>query len=588
MLIDDRRIEHRDGRWVATGTAGALVVPPTLQGIIAARLDRLGAREKRMLQVASVIGRVFWTGALAELGVAGTDDALVAAARRDLIVETDQGGPGGGLAFRFSHILVRDVAYAGLPMSERVGLHDRFGRWLDETAGERHEEYSEIVAHHAEQAFLLARDVGDAAAAELGPRAFLLLAHAGKRARQRSDSAASRGFYERALAVADGAAVAPRERFEAEAFAVLAADGLEGTPESASRLETTLAGAREHGPSEGLVMLTMAVAASSVGRDVDRTARLYAEARTGAEAIGDTELVARAMVNAQWLPFGLGDLDEQQRVLEEAWAFIEQAKVTAAVRVPALNWLSANAFNRGDLTETVALRAKASALADASGAPFTRMVMLSGSARVWVEIRRIEEALAESRAGLRLAEEIGQRRMIARMHEVLGWTLLASGEAAAARAELEAGLAATDADAMRDVHPELCWRLALACLAVGDPAAAQSRVREAIATSEPLDVHARAQSISTLGAVYAATGELDAALLSFQEAQGILAPTGFRGVRAEIDQRYGEALIALGRPVEARVQLVAAAAFWSDPAAALRRAEIESLIRQLGAVGQAG
>lgn len=589
MLIDEGRIEHRDGRWVATGTGGELIVPPTLQGIIAARLDRLGPAEKRTLQIAAVIGRVFWTGALAELGADGVDQALIEASGRDLIIETDQGGPGGGLAFRFSHILVRDVAYASIPMGERAGLHDRFGRWLEAAAGERREEYSEIVAHHAEQAFVHALAVGDPTAAALGPRAFALLASAGRKARQRTDPAAARGFYERALTVAAESDVPPGERFDAEAFAAITADSLEGTPETAARLEDTLARARGHGPSEGLATLARICAQKTVGRDAERAARLYAEARQVAEELGDTEVIARTMVSAHWLPFGLGDLDGQRKILEEAWAFIERSDGVAAVRVSALNWLAVNAvLSRGDHTEVLALCEKAAALAEASGSLFARMAALGSLARTAAELRRTDEAVRHSRAGLRLAEEVGERRWIARMNEVLGWSLLASGDATAARAALEAGIAVSDPVAMRDVHPELCWRATLACLAQGDHAAAAARASEAIATSEPLDVHARAQSAAALGAVHAAAGEVDDARSAFAEAQAILAPTGFHGIRAEIDQRYGEALIALGRPAEARVQLEAAAAFWSDPAAALRRAEIDALIGQLGAVGQAG
>jgi len=579
MLIDDGRIVHREGRWVATGAGGELIVPPTLQGIIAARLDRLGAAEKRTLQVAAVIGRVFWTGALAELGATGAEQALIEAARRDLVIETDQAGPGGGLAFRFSHILVRDVAYASIPMAERAGLHDRFGRWLEHTAGERREEYSEIVAHHAEQAFLHATAVGDRAAADLGPRAFALLANAGKKARQRTDPAASRAFYERALVVARDAEVPDAGRYEAEAFAALAADVLEGTPQTATRLEAILQLVRSYGPSEGLAMLGMAAAFKAVGTDAAGAALLYAESRRVAESIGDPDLIARAMVGAQWLPYGHGDLAAQQRILEEAWAYIEHEDRAAASRVPALNWLAANAVSRGAFTEAIGLRAKAIELADASGSLFTRLTMLSGSARLLIELRQTSEALRDARAGLVLAEEIGNRRMIARSHEVLGWCLLIGGGAAAARIELEAGLTASDPEAMRDVHPELCWRLALACLACGDRPLAARRAAEAVASSEPLDVHARAQSVATIGALHAAAGEVAEARAAFAEAQRILSPTGFRSVRAEIDQRYGESLIALGLPAEARVQLEAAAAFWSDPAAALRRAEIDSLLR---------
>ncbi len=127
MLIDAGHIERRDGRFVAARNIAEVAVPATLQGLLAARLDQLPPAVKRALQRASVVGKVFYADALSALGPleGRVEDLLQFAARRDLVVERDERGPGGGRAHQFKHILIRDVAYESLPKEERSRLHAR-------------------------------------------------------------------------------------------------------------------------------------------------------------------------------------------------------------------------------------------------------------------------------------------------------------------------------------------------------------------------------------------------------------------------------------------------------------------------------
>jgi len=60
MLLDGGHVAKRDGRFVATESIGSLVVPATLQGLIAARLDTTPPAVKQVLQRAAVVGKVFW------------------------------------------------------------------------------------------------------------------------------------------------------------------------------------------------------------------------------------------------------------------------------------------------------------------------------------------------------------------------------------------------------------------------------------------------------------------------------------------------------------------------------------------------
>jgi class 3 adenylate cyclase len=178
-----------------------VAVPPTIQALLAARLDRLGDDERTVIERASVIGKEFWAGALAELVPDGTQVAqpLQLLVRKELIRPQRSSVFPSAEAFRFRHQLVRDAAYAGMAKELRAELHERFSGWLE---GER-SEFDEIVGYHLEQAFHYRSQLGplDDNGRELGARAGGRLAAAGERALARGDLPAAAGLLERSLAV---------------------------------------------------------------------------------------------------------------------------------------------------------------------------------------------------------------------------------------------------------------------------------------------------------------------------------------------------------------------------------------------------
>jgi len=163
MLIDDRRLVRDGDRWSAVGDLSAVEVPPTIQALLAARLDRLNGDERAVIQRAAVEGKQFHLGAVRmllgdgqELDVRGTLMGLV---RRDLIVP-DRSLLPGDEAFRFRHLLIRDAAYDAAPKALRAQLHERFASWLVDVAGDHVAEQEEIVAYHLERAFRLLEELG--------------------------------------------------------------------------------------------------------------------------------------------------------------------------------------------------------------------------------------------------------------------------------------------------------------------------------------------------------------------------------------------------------------------------------------------
>src|SRR2546423_3344686 len=138
----------------------SLPVPDTVQAVIGSRLDGLEPAAKRTSQHASVIGQVFWRGAVALLAETNgaTDDALDELARRDFVRPHLVSTVAGEREYSFKHILIRDVAYGRLPKARRADLHLRFSAWVEGLPGSE-EELVEIVAYHLEQSCRLAGEI---------------------------------------------------------------------------------------------------------------------------------------------------------------------------------------------------------------------------------------------------------------------------------------------------------------------------------------------------------------------------------------------------------------------------------------------
>jgi len=183
---------------------GAVTVPPTIQALLAARLERLEVDEREVLERGAVEGEVFHSQAVCALSSAsrGTEVRLRLGGlvRKELIRPHPATLPGDD-AFRFRHLLIRDAAYEGLPKAIRAELHERFAGWLEQVSADL-VDVDEIAGWHLEQALRYHRELGHALDPVLARHASELLADAGRRAGRRGDVAAARNLLERALALA--------------------------------------------------------------------------------------------------------------------------------------------------------------------------------------------------------------------------------------------------------------------------------------------------------------------------------------------------------------------------------------------------
>src|SRR6267143_1386611 len=210
-LIEEGALVRDGDRWRSTARITTTPLPDSLLALLSARIDAIPEAEKRVLQEAAVIGKVFWAEPLSRSLGDVVPPALLALERRGLVSARATSSLASQAEYAFKHALVRDVAYASLPKSRRAKAHAEVGAWIEELAGDRVDEFGELLAYHYRTA--VAGEDADLAWTEdeLEPvrlRALEHLLRAGAHARRRFAVAKAIELHEQAVALAKG----PEER----------------------------------------------------------------------------------------------------------------------------------------------------------------------------------------------------------------------------------------------------------------------------------------------------------------------------------------------------------------------------------------
>ena len=185
--------------------SGSAAMPPSIHALLAARIDRLDAAHRRVLERAAIAGRAFERAGVADLLSPGEqtklDERLIALVRKDFI-QPDRSTFGPEDAFRFRHILVRDAAYEGIAKEVRAKLHEQYAEWLEARGRE-----DEIVGYHLERASLYRAEVGTVGegGSELVVRAEERLGDAGRAALRRGDIVGAVNLLSRATSLPSAA-----------------------------------------------------------------------------------------------------------------------------------------------------------------------------------------------------------------------------------------------------------------------------------------------------------------------------------------------------------------------------------------------
>jgi class 3 adenylate cyclase len=197
MLVDDEVLRaDAGGRWELRVQPEEIDVPPTIQSLLAARLDRLSLDEQVVLERASIWGTEFPLGALFELlppDLRPPVGAIMEQLRRKDLVESDGTYWVDEPVYRFHHVLVREAAYRRLLRDRRAAFHEAIAAWIEGKTAALAADYDELMGHHLEQAYLQHRELGplNEDAVAVGRSASKRLGAAAQRALDRDDPLAA-------------------------------------------------------------------------------------------------------------------------------------------------------------------------------------------------------------------------------------------------------------------------------------------------------------------------------------------------------------------------------------------------------------
>jgi class 3 adenylate cyclase len=519
-------------------------VPPTLHGVIAARIDATTPTVKRLLHEASVLGRDFWLDALPTLP---SPRDVSEAERLGLLSRRARRGPSGSPTFVFRHGLIRDVAYSSLSKAERTRVHDHYSRWLETAAGERGQEYAEIVAYHAERAFALAHELDPGGATELARRAFALLSRSAAGTSARGEFRASRDLSDRALAVGAAAGLAASEQAPARALRAIVTLRLDSDLAAVNELDRAIDAARTLGPSSELVRLLVWRASSvTILEDIAESERQFEEAMAVARQTGDAEILSYAAW-ASSEPLGLtGRLDDQATLLERALA--QMRAVAAPYEVACLGEICVNAAARGDRERAREVADEAIAAARATG---RRMDRWRASYALLISLLANDDpaSLAAAEDALTLAREIGGPGALVEAAHPASRARQAAGDLEGARAILDETFAQLDPARMtvqRDAFARLETRRAEVALARGDRETARRSAASAVVLAPKEHVETRSEALLAMASVALNEDRSEEAQRLIAEANALVAPTEYRDLRERAQRMAG--LVAARSP----------------------------------------
>ncbi|MGZ8611288.1 MAG: AAA family ATPase [Actinomycetota bacterium] len=321
-------------RMLAEGGATAdALTPPSVQALIAARLDGVPAEVRALALDAAVLGDEVWPEALASLD--GRDlldvrEGLEDLARRGLLMPRVSSLSGRD-AYVFAHALIREVAYGRLPRAARARRHLAAARWLESESGERAEEWAESLARHYASATELGgasgeRDVVEGASSP----AVRWLVVAGDRA-ARVDPAAALATFERAIALAPAGT---SERAEALRRSGIAGrrSGLLDARESLARYEEALEIARslDDAVAAGEALTRIGTQLAVTG-EVERSRAAFADAVETLERLSPGRALATAYAFRAEEELLAGDTSDAATFADRALAVLEDERDEVAV-----------------------------------------------------------------------------------------------------------------------------------------------------------------------------------------------------------------------------------------------------------------
>jgi tetratricopeptide (TPR) repeat protein len=499
-LIDDAALlqDEATGNWVVMQEMSDIPIPNTLQGVLLARIDRLPDEVKRLLQIASVVGRRFEGRLLrqiAQFPEDATDEYLATLEMKEFMRSFVI-----GLAHQyvFKHALTQEVAYETLLKRDRRDIHGRVGRAIEDLFTHAREEQVELLAHHYLRA-------------ENWEKAWTYHIQAGRKAWEGFANQEAIAFLRTAKDVADhlpqlDSAVLIESH-------TLMSDVLSGINQYDEALEELEGALRIFSPEErsSESSVTLAKIHQMMGQ-VLRSKGEYPDAMTSIQhgiddLIGDhpKELGALKIAMASALT-RQGELEEAQRWCEEGIQDVEAGGDKAEL-AHAYSLLGTIRRDQGDTGASLAHRQRSLQISQAIDNVPLQMEAHNNLAVAYYDLGQFEEAVTHYEQSRVLSERIGNLNT-------------------AARAEINLG----------EVH-----------LIRGDWGEAERAFRHALEIWERTGYAlGQAYGSSNMGAVLTRQSMPEEALTYLQRSQELFDELGARGFLAIVHRRQAAAYLALG------------------------------------------
>jgi class 3 adenylate cyclase/tetratricopeptide (TPR) repeat protein len=533
-----RMLVEQDGKWDIAGS-----IPNTLQALIAARIDRLPAPEKRVLQRAALVGRVFWEGSLAHLSPE-LDDLVPlteSLSMRDLIVPEARSSITGERAYKFKHVLIREVAYQGLSKSSRAALHARFAGWLKERAGD---ELLEIRAFHLDRAAYLLAELDGTAPRELAAEAATALEHAGRRAMGRESFRTARKLLVRATEL--------EPTLERRWLAARAAQRLGDMLAVSAEMEAVRHAAVEEGNKklEATALAALAEVALFTQADLGRAKELATRALEtlpeDAHVGSKVEALNVRVQIASWV----GDHETAEKYLRKVIEAAHDAgrKDLEASGVQSLGSIYLTKLELGQARE---LLARGLELAQESGGVLVRAVALERCGTLNLIEGNLEDAEKAFTSSNELYKEVGFQSGIAWTLKHLGSLAWKRGDLDEAEEHLRESVKILKRLGDRAYLCETQRALAELLVAQGRVEEAERWALEARETVGPQDALSQITTTFALAIVRAAQGKDVEAEELFRSALESAEATPFKLTERETLERYARFLRERGREDEA-------------------------------------
>ena len=411
-LLDLGVLRRENGGYHMVKGIAEMGVPDTMQGIIMARLDRLGEDGKRTVQLASVIGRQFLVRLLDRIadvrgkleGLLGELKALEIIYEQGLLPEP---------AYIFKHAVIQDVAYQSLLVQRRKELHRAVGHAIEELYPDRLADHYEELAHHFWQG-------------EEWEKAFEYLERSGDRAKHAYANQGALDYYARALeAVAHVRPPVPVKRIitihEQRSQVYL---GITRYPEAVAEAERMVELARASGErrQEGAALAHLAFA-HFLPLSADHIAeaeRFASEAASIARQIGDQEVLAKSLYLLGALEQTHGRLSEAELTISESLQ-IAEPNGFAVIAYQARFMLAMQREWQGHFTATLPVFRRVEEDARAAGDGIYELFAISAGAKTYIARGEHAEALTIMAEGLAKARDRDNKFIVARIANTIGW-----------------------------------------------------------------------------------------------------------------------------------------------------------------------